>query len=151
MNRATSQAERTETVDRLTKLVGLDRFRNAYPKELSGGMRKRVDLARAYATDPDVLLMDEPFGALDAFTKEKMQVDLSELTTSETRRKTVIFVTHDLEEAIFLADRIIVMSSRPGRILSIVNVPFKRAQAARMNCERVGNARSKQNPLAHSI
>jgi NitT/TauT family transport system ATP-binding protein len=124
------QVERVEIVRRLTGLVGLERFRDAYPKELSGGMRKRVDLARAYATDPDVLLMDEPFGALDAFTKEKMQVDLSDLTTAETRRKTVLFVTHDLEEAIFLADRIVVMSSRPGRIISVVNVPFRRARDA---------------------
>jgi len=123
--------DRKRIVEHLLELVGLEAFRNAYPKELSGGMKKRVDLARAYATDPEVLLMDEPFGALDAITKEKMQVDLMRLTTAEEgRSKTVLFVTHDLEEALFLADRIAVMTARPGTIQTVVEVPFPRPREA---------------------
>jgi len=118
--------ERKERVQGLLDLVGLTEFRNAYPKELSGGMKKRVDLARAYAVDPDVLLMDEPFGMLDAITKEKMQVDLLELTRSVGKEKTVIFVTHDLEEGLFISDSVVIMTPRPGRIREIVEVPFGR-------------------------
>ena len=112
-------------MNQLIHLVGLTGFADAFPKELSGGMKKRVDLARAYATDPTVLLMDEPFGALDAITKEKMQVDLMRLSVTDTgQRRTIIFVTHDLEEAIFLADRVAVMTPRPGTIEVVLDVPF---------------------------
>lgn len=119
------------TVSELIERVGLTGFADAYPKELSGGMKKRVDLARAYATNPKALLMDEPFGALDAITKEKMQVDLMQLSTSETdRQRTVLFVTHDLEEAIFLADRVAVMSARPGTIQVVLDIPLPRPREA---------------------
>ena len=105
-------------------MVGLAGFEDRWPRELSGGMRKRVDIGRVYANDPDVLLMDEPFGALDAQTKERMQSDL--LEAWQQTRKTVIFVTHDLEEAIFLSDQVVVMSARPGRISHIETVELSR-------------------------
>ncbi|PJJ65219.1 ABC transporter ATP-binding protein [Compostimonas suwonensis] len=115
---------RVERVERFLDLVGLAEFASAYPKELSGGMRKRVDLARAYASDPDVLLLDEPFGALDLFTKETMWLALKKVADAEP--KTIIFVTHDIEEALFLGDRVIVMTPRPARVHSVVEVPFGR-------------------------
>lgn len=115
---------RRSSIDKWSELVGLNHVRNAYPKELSGGMRKRVDLARVYANEPEVLLMDEPFGALDAQTKQRMQGEL--LSLWEQDRKTVIFVTHDLEEAAYLADTVVVMSARPGRIHAIENVALSR-------------------------
>ena len=126
-----TKREQEEIVHHLIELVGLSGFRDAYPKELSGGMKKRVDLARAYATNPTVLLMDEPFGALDAITKEKMQEDLMRLSVTENdRRRTVLFVTHDLEEAIFLADRVAVMTARPGTIQVVLDIPFARPRDA---------------------
>jgi NitT/TauT family transport system ATP-binding protein len=112
--RGRSRAEIEETVTRYISLVGLGDFRKAWPRQLSGGMKKRVDLARGYAADPDVLLMDEPFGALDIMTKERLQEELHKLWLVAPR--TVIFITHDLEEALFLGDRVILMSPRPGRI-----------------------------------
>ena len=127
----TPKKEQDEIVTHLINLVGLSGFRDAYPKELSGGMKKRVDLARAYATNPTVLLMDEPFGALDAITKEKMQEDLMRLSVAEAdRQRTVLFVTHDLEEAIFLADRVAVMTARPGTIQVVLDIPFARPRDA---------------------
>lgn len=129
--KSTAKREHDEIVNQLIDLVGLSGFHDAYPKELSGGMKKRVDLARAYATNPTVLLMDEPFGALDAITKEKMQVDLMRLLVTETdRQRTVLFVTHDLEEAIFLADRVAVMTSRPGTVQVVLDIPFTRPRDA---------------------
>ena len=126
-----SKTEQEETVKQLVELVGLTGFRDAFPKELSGGMKKRVDLARAYAPNPTVLLMDEPFGALDAITKEKMQVDLMRLSVTDTGlRRTIVFVTHDLEEAIFLADRVAVMTPRPGTIQVVLDIPFPRPREA---------------------
>ncbi|AZC12348.1 ABC transporter ATP-binding protein [Microbacterium sp. ABRD28] len=115
-------AERRTRVDHYLALVGLTDFRKAYPKELSGGMRKRVDLARAYASGPSVLLLDEPFGALDVFTKEAMWLALAGVVAAEP--KTSVFVTHDIEEALFLGDRVVVMTPRPARVHSIVDVPF---------------------------
>jgi NitT/TauT family transport system ATP-binding protein len=103
-----------QTVDHYLSLVGLTAFRGAWPRQLSGGMKKRVDLARAYAADPQVLLMDEPFGALDIMTKERLQEELNKLWALAPR--TVFFITHDLEEALFLGDRVILMSPRPGQI-----------------------------------
>jgi NitT/TauT family transport system ATP-binding protein len=103
-----------KVVDHYVSLVGLAEFRKSWPRELSGGMKKRVDLARGYAADPDVLLMDEPFGALDIMTKERLQEEFYKLWLLAPR--TVVFVTHDLEEALFLGDRVILMSPRPGRI-----------------------------------
>lgn len=105
-------------------LVGLSGSEDAYPKELSGGMRKRVDLARAYANEPSVMLMDEPFGSLDAHTKGKMQTELLRIWDQD--RRTVLFVTHDLEEALYLADRVVVLSARPGRVMQTIGVPLTR-------------------------
>ena len=124
--RGVPRRERQRAADEWISLVGLDAFAHAYPRELSGGMRKRVDLARSYAADPDVLLMDEPFGALDALTREQMQLELLRLW--EERRKTVLFVTHDLEEALLLSDAVVVMTARPSRIhaVEINNFPRPR-------------------------
>ncbi len=105
-------------------MVGLTGFENLLPKELSGGMKKRVDVARAFANDPGVLLMDEPFGALDAMTKEHLQLEL--LNIWEHERKTVLFVTHDLEEALVLGTRVVVMSRSPNTIQTVIDVPFGR-------------------------
>lgn len=113
-----------EIAERCLALVGLGDFADAYPSALSGGMRQRVGLARALAIEPPVLLMDEPFGALDALTRELMQELL--LRIWESQRPTVVFVTHDVDEAVFLADRIVVMGTRPGRIRAALNVEIPR-------------------------
>ena len=105
-------------------LVGLSTFENSYPHQLSGGMQQRVGIARALAIKPSILLMDEPYGALDVQTRDLLQDEL--LNIWERERKTVIFVTHSIEEALYLADRIVVMSPRPGRIAQIIDVPFVR-------------------------
>ena len=113
------------------KAVGLEGFEHAYPKELSGGMRQRVAIARAYAADPEVLLLDEPFGALDAQTRVQLQSEL--LNTWEHEKKTCFFIPHDVDEAIILAQRVIIMSARPGRIKKIVDIdiPYPRTQATK--------------------
>jgi len=128
--RGASKSECSEIEKKWIDLVGLTGFENRWPRELSGGMRKRVDIGRVYANDPDVLLMDEPFGALDAQTKERMQSDLQELW--QVTAKTVVFVTHDLEEAIFLADRVVVLSARPGRVHHIEDITLARPRSAEM-------------------
>jgi NitT/TauT family transport system ATP-binding protein len=115
-------AAMAKRVDEVLELVELKAWQNAYPKELSGGMRKRVDLARAIAVDPQVLLMDEPFGALDAMTKERLQIEY--LNICERIGITSVFVTHDLEEAIFLGDRVVVLGRNPGHIASVLDVDF---------------------------
>ncbi len=117
-----SAAERKELGDRFIELVGLKDFARSYPKELSGGMKQRVAIARAYAVNPEVLLMDEPFGALDAQTRQFMQESL--LTILEQERKTVIFITHGVEEAAFLSTRVVIMATAPGRIREIISIPF---------------------------
>lgn len=112
------------------KLVGLENFSDFFPKELSGGMKKRVDLARAYLAGPKLLLMDEPFGALDTHTRQKMQMLLMDLWQRD--RKTVLFVTHDIAEAVFLSDRVIVMSSCPGKIYKIYTIRTERPRKLEM-------------------
>jgi NitT/TauT family transport system ATP-binding protein len=112
--------QRAARVDHYLKLIGMTDFRKSYPNRISGGMRQRVAIARTLAAGSDVLLMDEPFGALDALTRERLQLQLRQIQRVE--EKTVIFVTHDVEEAVFLADRIILFSARPARVLHDIDV-----------------------------
>ena len=118
------RAARDRIVDHYVELVGLSGFERSYPRELSGGMRQRVEIARALAASPEILYMDEPFGALDYITRFKMRSDLVRIWQAE--RKTVLFVTHDIDEAVQLADRIVVMGRRPATIRSIVEVALPR-------------------------
>lgn len=113
-------AERRERVDYYIQLVGLRGFENAYPQELSGGMKQRLEVARALAVNPDVLYLDEPFGALDSITRLLMRKELLRIWNAE--RKTILFVTHDIDESVQLADRVMVMSARPARIQRIVEI-----------------------------
>ena len=122
-------AERQRTQE-LLKLVGLDGFENYHPRQLSGGMRQRVNLARALAIDPQILLMDEPFSSLDAQTREIMQTELMRIW--EAGRKTVLFVTHQIDEAVFLADRVLVFARRPGRLRESVAVELARPRTLAM-------------------
>jgi ABC-type nitrate/sulfonate/bicarbonate transport system ATPase subunit len=114
------RAEREQRIARYVKMVGLEGFEKTYPQELSGGMKQRVEVARALAVNPDMLLLDEPFGALDSITRLIMRGEL--LRIWEAERKTIIFVTHDIDEAVQLADRVVVMSARPATIQQIVNI-----------------------------
>jgi NitT/TauT family transport system ATP-binding protein len=123
-------AEREEIVNRYLNDVGLAAFHDAYPKQLSGGMMQRVAIARALANDPQILLMDEPFGALDSQTRGSMQKLL--LKVWERDHKTVLFVTHDIDEAILLGDRVYVMTARPGRLKEQVTVPIPRPRSLDM-------------------
>jgi ABC-type nitrate/sulfonate/bicarbonate transport system ATPase subunit len=116
--------QRISSAREYTNLVGLSAFEHAYPHELSGGMQQRVGIARALAIKPSILLMDEPYGALDVQTRDLLQEEL--LNIWDKQRKTVIFVTHSIEEALYLADRIVVMSPRPGRILDVITSPLPR-------------------------
>lgn len=133
--RALDARERKERAGRYLELVGLSHVANRYPKELSGGMRKRVDMARAFAVQPNLLLMDEPYGSLDAMTKEQLQSEVLRIWSSEAI--TTCFITHDLEEAIFLADRVIVLAADPGRLWSTlpVTLPRPRAPSIKMTTE----------------
>jgi len=122
--RGLPRAQIEAIVDRFVAMIGLDRFANAYPHQLSGGMKQRVAIARVLANDASVILMDEPFGALDAMTRERLQTEL--LSIWQASGLTVLFVTHAIEEAILLADRVIVMSPGPGRITDDVRIDLRR-------------------------
>ena len=121
-NKGLASAEQQELADRYLKVIGLEQFARAYPKELSGGMKQRVAIARALANKPEVLLMDEPFGALDPHTKSMMQLLMRQIWEAE--RPTVVFITHDIEEAVYLATTVYVMSAHPGTVLEEVRVPL---------------------------
>jgi NitT/TauT family transport system ATP-binding protein len=122
MTRGVPKAQAAERIDAALRLVGLTKFRRHYPHQLSGGMRQRSAIARAFVTDPGVLLMDEPFAALDAQNRVILQAELVRIW--EQTRKTVVYITHSIEEALLLGDRTVVMTAQPGRIKRIIDVPF---------------------------
>ncbi|GIF14742.1 ABC transporter ATP-binding protein [Actinoplanes teichomyceticus] len=152
-NQGVPRARRRVVADHFIALVGLERFADALPKTLSGGMKQRVAIARAYAVNPSILLMDEPFGAVDALTRVRLQEQL--LATWSRDRRTVVFVTHDVDEAVFLANRVVVMAARPGRIAEIVDVdlPYPRTEQIRLSPQftalrnRVWSAVHHQEPV----
>jgi NitT/TauT family transport system ATP-binding protein len=133
MQKRFDQATMAARTDHFIRLVGLEGFERHYPSELSGGMQQRVNLARATAADPLVLLMDEPFAALDAQTREVMQAELLKIWAEA--HKTVLFITHQINEAVYLADRVAVLSPRPGRLKEIVSIPFARPRALSLKRE----------------
>lgn len=136
------RGERDERVGRLIDLMGLGGFERHYPHQLSGGMKQRVAVARTWAADPDVILMDEPFAAVDAMTRLVLQEELARLSTRTG--KTIFFITHSVEEAVFLADRVVAMSARPGRVKAIVPVPVPRG-------ERTWEMMSQNPDLLHCV
>ncbi|MGQ0650931.1 MAG: ABC transporter ATP-binding protein [Betaproteobacteria bacterium] len=120
----------TEKARSILRLVGLEGREGAYPRELSGGMQQRTALSRVLMTDPPIILMDEPFGALDEFTRERMNLEL--LRIWQARRRTIVFVTHSIAEAVFLSDRVVVMGTAPGRVLTVIDVPLPRPRAVEL-------------------
>jgi NitT/TauT family transport system ATP-binding protein len=118
------KSEREKIARDFLELVGLSKFADSYPHELSGGMKQRVAIARALVNDPDVLLMDEPFGAVDAQTRNRLQHEL--LNIWEKKKKTVLFITHSVDEAVFLADKVVVFTARPGRVKEVISVDLPR-------------------------
>lgn len=145
------KVERNEIANRYLGKVGLTKFADYYPYQLSGGMKQRIALARALATNPEILLMDEPFGALDAQTRHILQDDL--LRLSEEENKTIIYVTHSIEEAVLLGDRIVFMTAQPGRIKSIsqVNLPRPRSTENRLTVEFNQLAEQLWNELVEEV
>ncbi len=150
-------AQRRERAEHYIRLVGLEQFADALPKMLSGGMKQRCAIARAYAVNPSLLLMDEPFGALDALTRVRLQEQL--LDTWSQDKRTVMFITHDVDEAVILANRVVVMAARPGRIHEVIDVdlPYPRDESVRLSPEfaelrnRVWRAVYHQNPTAPAV
>jgi NitT/TauT family transport system ATP-binding protein len=142
------QAERRARCERLLDLVGLSKFVNRFPHELSGGMKQRVAIVRALAWNPSILLMDEPFSALDELTKAELQDELLRIWARE--KKTILFVTHNLSEAVYLADRVVVMSAHPGRIVATIPVelPRERGPAVRETMEFVRHVKRAREALA---
>lgn len=128
-----SKAERRERAEWTLELVGLADFRNHFPQQLSGGMQQRIAIARALAANPSILLMDEPFGALDEFTREKLNIELLRLWANpDTRLNSVVMVTHSIQESVLMSDRIVMMSPRPANVQDIVNVPLSHPREAEM-------------------
>jgi NitT/TauT family transport system ATP-binding protein len=140
-------ADRRTATDHYLDLVGLKDAQSLFPRQLSGGMRKRLDMARALAIKPQVLLMDEPFAALDVLTKGKLQEEF--LNIWNDNRMTVIFVTHDLEEALYLSDRVVVMSNNPGRVRRVVEVPFGRPRD--IDLKTVPEFQALRRELSHEL
>jgi NitT/TauT family transport system ATP-binding protein len=131
--RGKSKKERRQRVSELCQLVGIQGFERSYPRELSGGMRQRAAIARALSYNPEILLMDEPFGALDAMTRDKMNLEIQDIASKTGA--TVVFVTHSIAEAVFLADRVVLLSPRPGRIRSVTPVTFERPRSMDVQSE----------------
>ena len=121
------KSERLRRAQQLCQLVGISGFEQRLPRELSGGMRQRASIARALSYEPSILLMDEPFGALDAMTRDAMNLELQRIWLAT--QKTVVLVTHSIQEAVFLADRVVLLTRRPGRIDEVIDVPFERPRA----------------------
>jgi NitT/TauT family transport system ATP-binding protein len=148
---ATDAAHSSERVERALALVGLTEFRRAYPRELSGGMQMRASIARALVTEPSLLLMDEPFGALDEITRARLDRELSELGAREAL--TILFVTHSIYEAVFLSTRVFVMSPRPGRIIDevVIDEPHPRTDAFRVSAAFAGHCARLSAMLASAM
>jgi NitT/TauT family transport system ATP-binding protein len=145
--RGVGKSARRERARELSELVGLSGFEESYPRELSGGMRQRVAIARSLSYRPEILLMDEPFGALDALTRDKMNLELQRIAAATDA--TVVFVTHSITEAVFLADRIVLLSARPGRLRSVTPVEFERPRE--LDVETMPAFQEKVRELRHQL
>jgi NitT/TauT family transport system ATP-binding protein len=145
--RGMGKGERLRRAGELSELVGLTGFEKSYPRELSGGMRQRVAIARSLSYRPEILLMDEPFGALDALTRDKMNLELQRIAAATDA--TVVFVTHSIREAVFLADRIVLLSARPGRLRSVTPVQFDRPRE--LDVETTPEFQERVRELRHQL
>jgi NitT/TauT family transport system ATP-binding protein len=145
--RGVGKSARRERARELSELVGLSGFEESYPRELSGGMRQRVAIARALSYRPEILLMDEPFGALDALTRDKMNLELQRIAAAT--KATVVFVTHSITEAVFLGDRVVLLSARPGRLRSVTPIDFERPRE--LDVETVPAFADRVRELRHQL